>query len=56
MQLKFEIHKIIIVNYMFLICCSQFREFSVIFVKFEETLLEFSKGTFFHNVLDGFFN
>jgi hypothetical protein len=24
-QLKFEIYKIIIVNYMFLICCSQFR-------------------------------
>jgi hypothetical protein len=24
-------------------------------MEFGETLLEFSKGTFFHNVLDGFF-
>jgi hypothetical protein len=29
LQLKFEIHKIIMVNYMFLICCSQFRASSV---------------------------
>jgi hypothetical protein len=28
-QLKFEIHKITMVNYMFLICCSEFRASSV---------------------------